>query len=107
MRRVQNRPNPLLAGSRCSRPLLFCFSSRSSFCISLACLHVIIDSRMSHLSRKILLTAHVVSSVGWLGAVVAFLVVAAVLQTRDFNTMRSAHWAMNLIAWSSEQSASY
>lgn len=56
---------------------------------------------MSHLSRKILLTAHVVSSVEWLGAVVAFLIVAAAaLQARDFDTMRSAHWAMNLIAWS-------
>src|SRR6266511_6489877 len=48
--------------------------------------------------RKLTLTAHVVSSVGWLGAVAAFLVLSvAGLQSREADTVRGAYLAMNLI----------
>nr|BFE80578.1 hypothetical protein GCM10020093_031790 [Planobispora longispora] len=41
--------------------------------------------------RKLALTAHVTSSVGWLGAVAAFLVLAlAGLSGQDVQTMRTA-----------------
>lgn len=46
------------------------------------------------------MTAHVVSSVGWMGAVSVFLAVSiAALTAKSFETMRAAHWCMNLIAW--------
>ena len=45
--------------------------------------------------RKLALTAHVASSVGWLGAVAAFLAVAAVgLTSRDAPTARGAYLVM-------------
>lgn len=48
-------------------------------------------------ARKALLTAHVVSSVGWLGAVVAYLaLVAAALTSESSQTVRSAFLAMEL-----------
>jgi hypothetical protein len=48
--------------------------------------------------RKLLLTAHVVLSVGWLGSVAAFLVLSvAALATHDSGVARSAYVAMNLI----------
>jgi hypothetical protein len=51
--------------------------------------------------RKFALTAHVISSVGWLGAVLAFLVVAiAGLMSEDTQTVRGAYLAMNIMAWS-------
>jgi hypothetical protein len=50
--------------------------------------------------RKLALTAHVASSVGWLGAVVAFLPLAVVgLAGRDAQTLRAAYLAMELIGW--------
>jgi hypothetical protein len=50
--------------------------------------------------RKVVLTAHVVSSVGWLGAVVAYLAldVTAVV-SRDVQVVRAAYVAMNLVVW--------
>ena len=41
--------------------------------------------------RKFALTAHVTSSVGWLGAVIAYLALAvAALTTQDARTVRAA-----------------
>ena len=48
--------------------------------------------------RKLNLTAHVSSSVGWLGAVAGFLVLSiAGVASQDAETVRSAYVAMNLI----------
>jgi hypothetical protein len=48
--------------------------------------------------RKLALTAHVGSSVGWLGAVAAFLVLSiAGLASADAEMVRAAYLAMNLI----------
>jgi hypothetical protein len=48
--------------------------------------------------RKFALTAHVTSSVGWLGAVVAYLVLAvATLTNQDAQMVRAAHLAMEPI----------
>ena len=53
---------------------------------------------MSQGLRKAMLTAHVVLSVGWLGAVVAFLVLSiAGLRSHDADMVRSAYLAMNLL----------
>ena len=50
--------------------------------------------------RKLALTAHVVSSVGWLGAVAAFLALAVVgLTSRDAATVRGAYLVMEPAAW--------
>jgi hypothetical protein len=50
--------------------------------------------------RKLALTAHVTSSVGWLGAVAAFLALAVVgLTSRDAQTMRGAYLVMEPAAW--------
>lgn len=50
--------------------------------------------------RKFLLTAHIVFSVGWLGAVAAFLVLAvAGLSSENVQTVRAAYVAMDLIGW--------
>jgi len=50
--------------------------------------------------HKFALTAHVTSSVGWLGAVAGFLVLAvAGLTSRNVETVRAAYLAMELIAW--------
>jgi hypothetical protein len=50
--------------------------------------------------RKFGLTAHVTSSVGWLGAVAGFLALAfAGLTSQDPTTVRAAYVAMDLIAW--------
>ncbi len=50
--------------------------------------------------RKVALTLHVTSSVGWLGAVAAFLALAlAGLMGRNSQTVRSTDIAMALIAW--------
>ena len=47
--------------------------------------------------RKFVLTAHVASSVGWLGAVVAYLALAvAALTNQDAQTVRAAWIAMGL-----------
>ena len=51
--------------------------------------------------RKLTLTAHVVSSVGWLGAVACSLALAiAGLTSRDAQMVRAAYLAMVLTAWS-------
>lgn len=49
--------------------------------------------------RKAVLTAHVVTSVGWLGAVLAYvgLDLTAALST-DVGRVRSAHVAMDVLA---------
>jgi hypothetical protein len=50
--------------------------------------------------RKLALTAHVTSSVGWLGAVVAFLGLAVVgLTSEDAETVRGAYLVMEPAAW--------
>ncbi|HEX2065600.1 MAG TPA: hypothetical protein VHI93_02200 [Candidatus Thermoplasmatota archaeon] len=51
--------------------------------------------------RKLALTAHVAASVGWLGAVAAFLALALVgLAGRDAMAVRGAYLAMAPLAWS-------
>lgn len=50
--------------------------------------------------RKFALTAHVTSSVAWLGAVAAFLVLAvAGLTSEDLQLVRAAYLGMELIGW--------
>lgn len=50
--------------------------------------------------RKFALTPHVTSSVGWLGAVAAFLVLAiAGLTSQDLQLVRAAYLAMELVGW--------
>ncbi|MBA3504637.1 MAG: DUF2269 domain-containing protein [Betaproteobacteria bacterium] len=50
--------------------------------------------------RKFALTAHVTSSVGWLGAVVVFLALAVVgLTSQDAQTVRGAYLVMEPAAW--------
>ena len=50
--------------------------------------------------RKLALTAHVTSSVGWLGSVAAFLALAiADLTSRDAQMVRAAYLAMELTGW--------
>jgi hypothetical protein len=50
--------------------------------------------------RKFALTAHVTSSVGWLGAVVAYLVlVIAALTSQDTQRVRAAWIALELTGW--------
>jgi hypothetical protein len=48
--------------------------------------------------RKLALAAHVASSVGWMGAVVAFLALSiAGVTSRDADVVRSVYLAMNLV----------
>jgi hypothetical protein len=50
--------------------------------------------------RKLALTAHVTSSVGWLGAVAGFLALAvAGLASQDAQTVRGVYLAMELTGW--------
>jgi hypothetical protein len=50
--------------------------------------------------RKFALTAHVTSSVGWLGAVAGFLALAvAGLTSRDAQMVRATYLAMDLTGW--------
>lgn len=50
--------------------------------------------------RKVALTAHVVSSVGWLGAIAGFLALAVVgLISQDAQTVRGAYLVMEPAAW--------
>jgi hypothetical protein len=50
--------------------------------------------------RKFALTAHVVSSVGWLGASFAVLALAITgMASRDAQTVRAAYLAMDLSGW--------
>jgi hypothetical protein len=49
-------------------------------------------------ARKFALTAHVVSSVGWLGSVAAFLALAVVgLRSEDPQTVRAAYHGADLV----------
>ena len=49
---------------------------------------------------KLVLTAHVTSSVGWLGAVASFLALAVVgLTSQDAQMVRAAYLAANLSTW--------
>jgi hypothetical protein len=51
-------------------------------------------------ARRLVLTTHVASSVGWLGAVVAFLALAiAGIASNDEQLVRAAYIAMELIGW--------
>jgi hypothetical protein len=50
--------------------------------------------------RKFALTAHIILSVGWLGAVVTYLALAvAALRSQDAQTVRAAWIAMELAGW--------
>jgi hypothetical protein len=50
--------------------------------------------------RKFMLTAHVASSVGWLGAVAGFLALAVIgLTSEDAQTVRGAYLVMEPAAW--------
>lgn len=50
--------------------------------------------------RKVFLTTHVTSSVGWLGSVGVFLALAVVgLESQDLDAARSAYIAMEAAAW--------
>jgi hypothetical protein len=50
--------------------------------------------------RKLALTAHVTASVGWLGAVIAFLALSVTgLTSQDPQTVRGAYLVMELTAW--------
>lgn len=50
--------------------------------------------------RRLVLTAHITSSVGWLGAVGGFLALAiAGLTTQDAHIVRAAYLAMDLTGW--------
>lgn len=55
---------------------------------------------MTNRTRKLALTAHVISSVGWLGAVVAYLsLVVSVMTGQDVQTTSGAWTAMETIGW--------
>ena len=55
---------------------------------------------MTRRLRKFALTAHVTFSVGWLGAVVAYLVLAIAGQnSHDAQLVRAAYLAMDVIGW--------
>lgn len=55
---------------------------------------------MSRPLRKLVLTAHVVSSVGWLGTVATFLVLAVSgLTDGNTDTVRACYLAMKVVAW--------
>ena len=50
--------------------------------------------------RKIALTAHVISSIGWFGAVAAFLALAVTgMTSQDAQRVRAAYLAMQLATW--------
>lgn len=50
--------------------------------------------------RKAVLTAHVTTSIGWLGAVVVYLVLdVAAVYSDDVGTVRAAYLAMELTIW--------
>jgi hypothetical protein len=55
---------------------------------------------MSPPLRKFMLTSHIIFSVGWMGAAVAYLVLGiAAVTTQDVQTVRTAWMAMELIGW--------
>jgi hypothetical protein len=55
---------------------------------------------MSPRLRKFVLTMHVATSVGWLGAVVAYIALdVAAVASQDVQTVRAAYLAMELLVW--------
>src|SRR5216684_2422809 len=55
---------------------------------------------MTSRQRKIALTAHVISSIGWFGAVAAFLALAVTgMTSQDAQRVRAAYLAMQLATW--------
>lgn len=55
---------------------------------------------MTRSTRNVVLTAHVTSSVGWLGAVAVFLTLAVVgLSSKNAQFVRAAYLASDLTAW--------
>lgn len=50
-------------------------------------------------TRDLALTAHVVSSVGWLGAVLVFLVIAISGLTAEDHVARASYASMQIVAW--------
>lgn len=59
-----------------------------------------LDPPMTPRLRKLVLTAHVTSSVGWLGAVVVYLTLAlAGLTSGDAQLARAAYLTLDLIGW--------
>jgi hypothetical protein len=55
---------------------------------------------MSAALRKFILTVHITCSVGWIGAVITYLVlVIAAITRQDFQILRAAWLAMALIGW--------
>lgn len=55
---------------------------------------------MSRRTRRAVLTIHLTVSIGWIGAVMAYIVLGvAVKTTSDTETIRSAWIAMELIGW--------
>ncbi len=51
--------------------------------------------------RKVALIVHLVFSIGWIGAVVAYLVLGiSAVTSKDVPTVRAAWIAMELIGWS-------
>lgn len=51
--------------------------------------------------RKLVLTMHVASSVGWMGGIACFLSLAVSgISQHDVSTLRAAYLAMNWIGWS-------
>ena len=55
---------------------------------------------MPPMVRKAVLTLHIISSVGWLGAVAAFLVLAVTgLTSTDAQLVRAVYVSMNLVGW--------
>jgi predicted secreted protein len=58
------------------------------------------DAPMKPALRKLVLTFHVTTSVGWLGAVVAYLIVAITgLTSAEDELARAAYLTMNVIGW--------
>lgn len=50
--------------------------------------------------RKLVLTAHIVSSVGWIGAIAGFLALAvAALTSEETEAVRATYLAMELMGW--------
>ncbi|NNH72928.1 DUF2269 domain-containing protein [Nocardia uniformis] len=55
---------------------------------------------MSKSTRKLALTAHVMFSVGWIGAILAFLALAiSGMTSQDLQTVRADYLAMQVLAW--------
>lgn len=55
---------------------------------------------LSRSFRKILFVAHITFSIGWFGAVAAFVVLNVwALKSQDIQVIRSAYIAMNLLGW--------